>query len=209
MANNDSLSIGKRTLRWKLTISYTAGTVAALPFRRYRAIQNELPPTAATGPTVSSLGGLQVDPIGVRPASNADFPALAMPSTGQLADAPAANRQIQMPLTYDDLAVPLELPPRFGESFSATAMAQQQRDSPALRDRSAQRMRPLSLVDSDTVGQADAQGQSLLPNSGQVGNENSQASNAISKLISSPIVEPLPEPLPASTPKRRHWIRQP
>ncbi len=189
----------------------TAGTVAALPFRRYRAIQNELPPTAATGPTVSSLGGFQLDPIGDRPASNADFPALAMPSTGQLADAPAANRQIQMPLTYDDLAVPLELPPRFGESFSATALAQQQPDSPALHDRSARRMRPLSLVDSDAVGQADARGQSLLPNSGQgqVGNEKSKASNAISKLISSPIVEPLPEPLPASTPKQRHWIRQP
>lgn len=30
MANNDSLSRGKRTLRWKLTISYTAVTVAAL-----------------------------------------------------------------------------------------------------------------------------------------------------------------------------------
>jgi hypothetical protein len=186
----------------------TAGTVAALPFRRYRAIRNELPPTAATGPTVSNLGGLRLDPIAERPASQADFPALAMPSS-QWGDEPLKDREIQMPLTYDDLAVPLELPPKFGESFSATSVAQAGAGSKPLVGSGPQRMQPVAIVHSDAAGKAGTQGQSLLSGSEQAGDENSQASRAISQLISSPIVESLPEPLPASAPRERHWIRQP
>ncbi len=97
------------------------GTFAALPFRRYRATQQPLPPTEATGPTQSALGGLEFEMLVEDSTLEAGFPSLALP-TAEAWQSP--KRQIRMPLTYDDLGVPLMLPPAFHENFSATSTAQ-------------------------------------------------------------------------------------
>ena len=173
------------------------GTFAALPFRRYRAKPQTVPPTEATGPTKSTLDGLDFEMLVEDSAANAEFPSLSLPPATPLI---SRQRQIQMPLTYDDLAVPLKLPPSFNENFSATSTAQQ---AEASSERStSSRLQSATITDeskSKLTANSDAP-KSVLADETEI---------QPARLVSSPAVDPVNEQLPAPSPQPRHWIRQP
>ena len=107
------------------------GTLAALPFRRYHSIQDaSAEPSQVTGPSQTELQSTQFDPSR---ASNAErFPSLVQSQfedrfagyadSYAVASSPATKRQRQLdiPLTYEDLATPIDPPAAIEQRFSAT-----------------------------------------------------------------------------------------
>jgi hypothetical protein len=108
------------------------GTLAALPFRRYQSIPDASnSPTQVTGPAQSVLQASEL-----APETNAE----QLPSLSEMdrlispRDAfystvgapPRRRRHVDIPLTYDDLAVPLDQPKPIRDRFNATTTVREQ-----------------------------------------------------------------------------------
>lgn len=134
------------------------GTLAALPFRRYRTIQDaSTEPVQATGPTQSAME--QTDLRMLVDSSPSTFPASATaidhaltskPPSWSAPAPPTRRRTASMPLTYEDLAVPIDQPASVQQRFSATV--DYQRNQPA-RDATASLVMPRM----DSLGLAEQQ----------------------------------------------------
>ena len=113
------------------------GTLAALPFRRYHTLHDaSVEPSQVTGPSQSELQSTQFQPVqqddGTKLTSlvegrlddrlNAYADSYALTSS----PLPKQRRQLDIPLTYDDLAVPIDQPQPLMERFNATAPVREQ-----------------------------------------------------------------------------------
>ena len=134
------------------------GTLAALPFRRYRTIQDaSTEPVQATGPTQSAME--QTDLRMLVDSSPSTFPAsvaaidhalTSKPPTWSAPAPPTRRRTANMPLTYEDLAVPIDQPASVQQRFNATV--EYQRNRPA-RDATA----GLVMPRMDSLGLSEQQ----------------------------------------------------
>lgn len=104
------------------------GTLAALPFRKYQVIPDaSSDPSHVTGPTQSPLSSSVTADSAPK---TEQLPSLADPGTflpTTVAGQTPNRRHIDIPLTYDDLAVPLDQPKPVLDRFSAVASVHQQK----------------------------------------------------------------------------------
>lgn len=187
------------------TLIVVIGTFAALPFRRYRANQEALPAAEATGPTRTTLGGLEFEALAADPSAQAELPALSLPTSSEWE---SPQRQLRMPLTYDDLAVPLTKRPEFDEKFSATATAQSAKKPNPNSGLTATQTR---LQSTSVVSEAASPSTITGANSVLVADDQSASATATKTvgLVRSPVVQPIPQRKPQAEPVERHWIHQP
>lgn len=207
----------------------SGGTLAALPFRRYQSSQDaSIAPAAVSGPSNSALDSHpSTDPVQMAAVT----PSLDSLPTWDPAPAPTQSRQPDIPLTYEDLALPVDQPAAIERRFNATARVQEQRlqnqRGPSLStqgQRIGEPAHPESFVmpsmDSLTMEQHD-QLESLpaptfpSPNESTAGGRLASATPPESTFPTQPTLPTQPifqdEPTYQSQPETRqhHWIRQP
>lgn len=104
----------------------SGGTLASLPFRRYPTGDASMVPPAVTGPAQSELDPSVLSaPIEADPAVFASLdslPSWVPPSV------PPRSRQLDIPLTYEDLAMPIDQPAVIENRFNATARVYQKQN---------------------------------------------------------------------------------
>ena len=213
--------------------------MAALPFRRYQAIPDaSAVPAQVTGPSHSALDG----PV---PGRRSDAVVRESPNAAELNDAVLAShvptwqpptaprpRQLDVPLTYDDLAVPIDQPKPIQDRFNATAAVRQIQveservaslEMPPMENLVASQQEELQRVINSmeapnprppahapgTAGGALAS-TNLRPS--RLGTSPSAATTQLGN-TSGQGLEPLPEAMPSQrvmpSQRQRHWIRQP
>lgn len=201
----------------------SGGTLAALPFRRYQVIQDaSAVPTQVTGPSQSALRSNPPEDSG---SEIQQLPSIAevetlmdlspeAPSFGNVGR-PAPRRHVDIPLTFDDLAVPIDQPKPVQDRFNATAAVQQRQPAdsinglvmpsieslPPMQQQEFQRVREATLPASKQTGATAAgrlastpssSGASLLDSTPHFSNPN------LSNSTASPQED-----------RERFWIRQP
>ena len=196
------------------------GTLAALPFRRYQTIPDaSSSPGQLTGPSHSILH----DESAESQLAIESMPSPPMPKPGEFnqstpswappSQRPRAPRQLDIPLTFEDLSVPLVAPDPLKERYSATVDVQRER-------RQRQRVEELTMPSIDTLApgqlqqihEAASQFAPPLPDPRAGGSLASAGSPP-------PSVQPRPTFQPearirgaarsAQPSRQRHWIRQP
>ena len=211
----------------------SGGTLAALPFRRYQAIPDaSAVPTQVTGPAQSALDG----PV---PGRRSDAVVRESPDAADLNDAVLAShvpswqppttprpRQLDVPLTYDDLAVPIDQPKPIQDRFNATAAVRQIQverervaslEMPPMESLVASQQEELQRViasmetsqprqPAHTPGTAGGALASTSLRPGRLGGSPATATPQMGT-ASGQGLEPLPEVMPPQ--RQRHWIRQP
>ncbi len=198
----------------------TGGTLAALPFRRYQSIRDASSgPVQTTGPTESALGSSKLEMLvdlnaseARRDASPVDI--LAMELSAGAASTPPPNRHVSIPLTYEDLAVPIDHPDAIAQRFNAAVGLNPTVDAhqvPLQDEQSAGLVMPrlesltlsqqdeiqslVSVIDArNTTVQADT---GVIPRSATLASASSRERN-IQRF-----------PASESSPREKHWIRQP
>jgi len=157
-AHSSSGPVPLRTLTLGVLI-VSGGTLAALPFRRYQAIpDSSTNPVHVTGPTNSALqmgppDAITQDAFRHPQASDAMPPGSILathspaieaarqqprPQDGILA---SRQRRSDVPLTYEDLMLPIEMPEVVQERFNATAAVKSiQMDKERLANKELPRM---------------------------------------------------------------------
>jgi hypothetical protein len=214
----------------------SAGTLAALPFRRFQAIPDaSVAPTHVTGPNRSVLDLPSTDPstsatgdvppTSLAAADSAGEPLANLPATSlwPASDGPVSRRSIppqaapqfaaamasaaSAPLTYEDLAMPIDLPDLMRQRYSATAPA---------RRHQLERERVAALVMPDLETLALSQQEELERVARAAAktlsaDDRSGGPAATATLASTATRESQPESLPSTPPveRVRHWIRQP
>jgi len=171
--------------------------LAALPFRRYQSTPDaSAAPAALSGPAQSALDKM--------PKAEADHSTIAVSSLDALPTwnpepAPQPPRQIDIPLTYEDLAMPIDQPAAIQQRFNATA---------AVRQQQIERQRESGLVmpsmEAMTLDQREQIETLPAPTATDEGRAGGQLA---SSTPSEPQFQPLPQPLPET--RQHHWIRQP
>jgi hypothetical protein len=215
----------------------SGGTLAALPFRKYQAIPDaSSAPAQVTGPTQSALDSADSSQLVTNPwpadqpssdasleAINAGALASNLPPWHPLATS-QAPRSVDIPLTYDDLAMPIDPPPPIAQRFNATVpirqqQLEQQRVSalvmPAMQQLAAtQQLEPqrVSALVMPAMQQLAATQQLELQRvaeSVRTLSDQQNDSKAAGSLASSRdrSLERLPKVAPVK--RDRHWIRQP
>ena len=188
----------------------SGGVLAALPFRRYQAIPYaSSAPLQVTGPAQSALDSPQLD--GVESGSLAggeldptkacaEFMAVAARQPWDKAAISPERRSVDIPLTYEDLATPIDLPAAIRRRFNATA---------PVREKELERQRVAELVmpamESLAVSQRQELERAKIAATSESGSR--KATGTLASAPSERNTQRLPE---ASTDQRtRHWIRQP
>lgn len=206
----------------------SGGTLAALPFRRYQEnpdASNE--PVQVTGPSESILD-VPALVIGNGPPTPSGFAASDLSLDALASEAPtwqgnrfpagrdkvirADRRQIDIPLTYEDLAAPLDEPFAMQQRFSATVSS---REKQLQRERAAEMVMPsMESLAIDQQRELDRIAQSFdaktrFDADTRIGTESQGKASA--SLASTTSREAGEDRLPvADTAARsRHWIRQP
>ena len=193
-------------------IVVAGGTLAALPFRRYQAIPDaSSAPAQVTGPMQSVLESSS--PAAV--ASDLDsYPAPGPVSYGDYVptdltqrrslDRRAASqmmrRRAEIPLTYEDLEVPIDQPEPIKQRFNATAQ---------IRAELLERERVAGLVMPKMESLAVEQIQQIEKVATRFAEEAPDLPKVSGSLASSreAHVDRLPKSTDAN--RQRHWIRQP
>lgn len=182
----------------------SAGTLAALPFRRYQTVPDASSgPVQATGPTQSAVDHSRLPALAVDDA-------VAAPQIDEfleqvpLHQAAAASRRehVSAPLTYDDLAVPINQPRYIRERFSATAGADAANPQPTIQALVMPRMESL----------APAQRQEIESSVAVVDVRPSAEINATGAPFATASTRQhfrQDDSSDAEAQQRRHWIRQP
>ena len=190
----------------------SGGTFAALPFRRYHGIPDaSATPVQVTGPTHSALdaaepgsGVFNALATGESPGDAvAELEGLAakLPSWSE-AVAPQPPRRVDIPLSYEDLAQPIDPPVAIEERFNATS---------TVREKQLQRERVAGLVMPAMESLAVAQQQQLQQAADSLSAVGAQTPPASASLASTSSRDQHLERLPRAEPveRDRHWIRQP
>ena len=173
-AHSSSGPVPLRTLTLGVLI-VSGGTLAALPFRRYQAIPDASnSPVHVTGPTNSALRMGQVDALthdtfhppqitdALLPGSilashsTADETtppeAHAQPPADQASTLPSRKRRPDVPLTYEDLVLNIEIPEVVQDRFNATAAVQSiQKEKERLANQRPPRMETMVENQSPSV----------------------------------------------------------
>lgn len=190
-----------RTLTFGVLI-VAGGTLAALPFRRQSSNPVAVPNTNATGPIGPTMGR---EEMLIEDIPEVGLPSLAITPKNEWPRKIEATRQIEMPLTYEDLAVPVETQIRDTEQFNATEPVQKSRR--AKEDKfvsAAPRMKPANVINENeaTLSTPSSQPQSILI--------SAQTPAALPTDAKPPHSDapPLPPKKAMNDPVRK-WIRQP
>ena len=220
----------------------SGGTLAALPFRRYQAIPDASnAPVQVTGPSHSALDPPRRDDssdaiVRERPdATKLRGSVLAghLPVWQPPSALPPRPRQLDIPLTYDDLAVPIDQPKPIQDRFNATAAVRQKQverervaslEMPPMETLVASQQEELKRV-MKSVAESELRqdvrrrsvGGSLASVSSQSLHDpssNAGLSNPPASMRAGPngyALNPETESLPAANSQsaERHWIRQP
>ncbi len=190
-AHSSSGPVPLRTLTLGVLI-VSGGTLAALPFRRYQAIpDSSTSPVHVTGPTHSALQIDQLDAIAgdaflppqitdaMLPGSILATHASAVGASGpQTQTRPPASqettlasrkRRFDVPLTYEDLLLPIEIPGIVQERFNATAAVQSiQMEKKRMANKSQPRMETIVATEKQTLDETtDSVFASSTPNVGK------------------------------------------
>ena len=190
-AHSSSGPVPLRTLTLGVLI-VSGGTLAALPFRRYQAIpDSSTSPVHVTGPTHSALQMGQLDAIAgdaflppqitdaMLPGSILATHASAGKATGpqaqtqppatQEATLASRKRQFDVPLTYEDLVLPIEVPGVVQERFNATAAVQSiQMEKKRMANKAQPRMETIVATEKQTPDETtDSVFASSTPNVGE------------------------------------------
>lgn len=196
----------------------SGGVLAALPFRRSNCVPDASDGAfQVTGPTPSTLGEHRLELL-------AEMSPDAAIGSDPIADltpwsTPADSRRCSasIPLSYDDLVVPIDRPATVQRRFGATSEAQRgltggpsstsggnRSDPPALV------MPPLDVLDptqqdalafSETVIETETTRLDSAASSGQVASFTSTSARVVSEGAATAVTD--------SPQRRRHWIRQP
>ncbi len=188
------------------------GTLAALPFRRYQAIPDaSSAPAQVTGPMQSVLESTSPATIAAEleskpPSTQApvgdylptDFAARRANQRRDLAQ--FATRRADIPLTYEDLEVPIDQPDPIKQRFNATA---------PIRAEQLERERVTALVMPKMETLAITEVQQIQQAASRFA-EGSKATGNVTGSLASSRAEQIDD-LPASpdSHRQRHWIRQP
>ena len=206
----------------------SGGTLAALPFRKYQAIPDaSSAPAQVTGPTQSALDQsnnsvlVTNDSLAKEPpkqTSEERFVALdtaALDAAVLDASVVASNlppwqpnapsptpRSSDIPLSYEDLALPIDQPPPIVKRFNATV---------PIREQQLERERVSELVMPAMEQLAVTQQLELERVAESVRSFTSEQSSGKAKGSLASSRESSIEPLPSESPndRNRHWIRQP
>ena len=175
------------------------GMVAALPFKRYQTIQDaSTMDTNATGPIGPAQGNSDILIEDV-PLGDINIPSLAV-SPGKQWPPPLPNRRIQMPLTYEELSVPVQASMHDPERFDATVKAQE-----AIRAKRKPDLPPKVQPMQTTAEEASKlRVDSSAPKSILV---SLAPSNSLAPPTGTSNVQRLPAD--SNVDRQRHWIRQP
>ncbi len=196
----------------------SGGTLAALPFRKYQAIPDaSAAPAQVTGPTQSALDQSDTSvlvtndsPAKEPPNQTTEERFVALDTAVLVSNLPPwqpntpspTPRSSDIPLTYDDLAFPIEPPPPIAQRFNATA---------AIREQTLEQERVSALVMPAMEQLAAAQQLELqqVAENVRTVSDRLNESRATGSLASSRDagVEALPDETPVD--RDRHWIRQP
>ena len=196
----------------------SGGTLAALPFRKYQAIPDaSSAPAQVTGPTQSALDQSDNSVLVTndspakeppKPTTEEKFVALDtaflpsnLPPWQPNAPLPT-SRSSEIPLTFDDLAFPIEPPPPIAQRFNATV---------PIREQTLEQERVSALVMPAMEQLAATQQLELkqVAESVRTLSDRLNESRATGSLASSRDTgaETLPDETPGN--RDRHWIRQP
>lgn len=188
----------------------SGGILAALPFRRLQTIPDaSTGPAQATGPTQSAISDSSLQMLVDSPTTGsaevappADLPTWSPPAQPQ-------RRDTSIPLTYEDLLVPIERPDAVEQRFSATVSAQQgQQDDGRLPAIVMPALESLALTQ-----QVEIKSQiSVVEVGSDHPQSNSRETHPPTTLASaswrSAATDASP-PADQTTRRERHWIRQP
>lgn len=195
----------------------SGGTLAALPFRKYQAIPDaSAAPAHITGPTQSALDSVETTQLvnnrvttDPRPSEVHEQTLAALETTLASTEPrwqpepPALRpRNAEVPLTYDDFALPIDPPPPIVKRFNATV---------PIREETLDRERMAALV-MPAMEELAVKEQLELQRVAESAREivaAAEQSRATGSLASSreKHVEHLPES--TDTERDRFWIRQP
>jgi hypothetical protein len=190
-----------RTLTLGLLVA-SGGTLAALPFRRYPVLPDaSSAPAQLTGPTRSALDKPAIDEPEVETAAHVSMLASLPPLPGldsplPVPNAPPQRLRMDVPLSYEDLALPLDQPPVIDERFNATTKVHRQRLEQERVDLVMPDIESLAAKQQKELQRAATTAQQQLATGTQASSERRDAQ-----------IERLPESSPAE--RERHWIRQP
>jgi hypothetical protein len=184
------------------------GTLAALPFRRYQAIPDaSTAPAQVTGPLHGSLelplprAIANADRDTAEPPSTVDFSATAYTyaAPGRSLTIPKPRRA-DIPLTYEDLEIPIDQPDVIKQRFNATALIRAEQLA-------AEQVPQIVMPALDSLAEAEVQ--QIRQAASRFAETAPQPARVSGALASAR--EPVAEPLPKSDaqPQPRHWIRQP
>ena len=195
------------------------GTLAALPFRRYESIPDASnSPTQVTGPARSVLHASELDtePDAERLPSLAEMDPLIRPRDAFYAaetPPPRRRRSVDIPLTYDDLAVPLDQPKPIRDRFNATTTVRKhQLEEERIAELVMPPMESLPIAEqqelnrvADTFAEPRSSGRGRasgrFASSPSASNSPFRSDGKISVLDTTPAMQ--------EGARQRHWIRQP
>jgi hypothetical protein len=183
----------------------SGGTLAALPFRH-----GPSPSDASTTPaTVSGPIHTLLDSIPEAPSDSAvalaDHRLDSLPSW-QPTSAPRPPRQPDIPLTYEDLALPIDQPSVIEQRFTATARV---RDKLRAGETPINESADVALVmpEMETLTLEQRDHLESLPPATLPPAEPRAGGRLASSSPAGPRFQPLPQPEPET--RQHHWIRQP
>lgn len=188
----------------------SGGILAALPFRRYQTIPDaSLGPAQATGPTQSAISDTSLQMlVDSQTASSAEeTPAADLPIWSPPAQPQRRNASI--PLTYEDLMVPIDRPDQVEQRFSATVSARQSRqDDGRLPEIVMPALESLGLTQQDEIKSQISVVAVDTDRPQSMSHDTHRKTTLASASWRSGATDALP-PSDQTTRRERHWIRQP
>ncbi|MGB7323341.1 MAG: hypothetical protein WBD31_00615 [Rubripirellula sp.] len=187
----------------------TGGALAAIPFRRHNSMSDDtLPPGTATGPSISALDFPPPDSIASTLDSDLPLPgSLPIWHRGGLPKLPP--RQVDVPLSFDDLMVPIDQPKPIRQRFAATSENhREKRDQERI---TSLEMPPLNAIAPAMQEELQRRLDFATPEKFQDIAPKPTTRTAHGSLASAPWLASPPDRLPKPTAPAddRHWIRQP
>ncbi|TWU59854.1 hypothetical protein Poly51_01270 [Rubripirellula tenax] len=186
------------------------GTLAALPFRRYQAISDDRQrPGAASGPTESSLDLALPEQV-AQGDSGLHLPLpQSLPVWPRTERPEPLPREVNVPLSFDDLLVPIDQPNPIRQRFAATTDVH--RDDERRLNAIALEMPPASEIAPEVQEELRRRLDFATPKKFENIAPKSVAGAAQGSLASAPWTASPPDrlPKPSPTTDARHWIRQP
>jgi hypothetical protein len=200
------------------------GSLLALPFRRAVDPQSLAPDSASNRPSGEAFDDHSLQMLVQEVTEEVEVPVVYQPET-DYRPAPSLSEGIRAPLTYDDLAVPLDPDPLYQDRFNASqsVVAERLRSGQSsggvdqridtLREKFAGKEFVMTATpNSKTAGSRRVDPSARLTGTGRSGGGTQPANSAADAAKS--VLSPLPPPTATEggreePPRRRHWIRQP